>query len=73
MMAPVLETAAREFEPRLRLAKVDTDAEAELAGRFGIRSIPTLVMIKHGCETARMSGAVSAAQLTRWIEQNLQA
>ncbi|MGZ5932668.1 MAG: thioredoxin TrxC, partial [Rhizomicrobium sp.] len=41
MMAPVFEKAAREFEPRARFAKVDSDAEGALAARFNIRSIPT--------------------------------
>jgi thioredoxin 2 len=70
-MAPVFEVAAREFEPRLRLGKVDTDAEPELAGRFGIGSIPTLILFKHGAEAARISGALPPSELRRWITQNL--
>jgi thioredoxin 2 len=70
-MAPVFEAAAREFEPRLRLGKVDTDAEPELASRFGIRSIPTLILFKHGAEAARMSGALPPSELRRWIERHL--
>jgi thioredoxin 2 len=70
-MAPVFEAAAREFEPRLRLGKIDTDAEPELAGRFGIRSIPTLILFKHGVEAARLSGALPPNELRRWIERHL--
>ena len=66
-MAPVFAAAAREFEPRLRFAKVDTDAEPELASRFGIRSIPTLILYKGGRESARMSGALPAGELRRWV------
>ena len=47
-MAPVLEALSREAEPRLRVAKVDTDAVPEVAARFGIRSIPTLILFKGG-------------------------
>ena len=70
-MAPVFEAMAHEFEPRVRFSKVDTDAEPELAARFGIRSIPTLVLLKHGKEAARVSGALPAGQLRQWLEQNL--
>jgi len=70
-MAPVFEAAAHECEPRLRLAKVDTDSEPELASRFAIRSIPTLVLVRQGKEAARMSGALPAAELRRWIAQYL--
>jgi thioredoxin 2 len=68
-MAPAFEAAAREFEPRLRFAKVDTDAEQDLAMRYGIRSIPTLVLFKQGAEAARVSGALPPGELRRWIGQ----
>ncbi len=71
MMAPAFEAAAQTFEPRLRFGKVDTDAEHDLAGRYGIRSIPTLIMFRKGKEAARISGALSAGDLHRWIESNL--
>jgi thioredoxin 2 len=66
-MAPTFEAATREFEPRLRFAKVDSDHEQELAARFTIRSIPTLVMLHDGREIARVSGALPAQQLRQWI------
>jgi thioredoxin 2 len=71
MMAPAFEAAAREFEPRLRFGKVDTEREPELAGRYGIRSIPTLILFRKGNEAARISGALPAGELRRWIEANL--
>ena len=71
MMAPAFEAAARAFEPRLRFGKVDTDAEPELAGRYGIRSIPTMILFRKGNEAARISGALAAGDLRRWIESNL--
>lgn len=69
-MAPAYAQAATELEPHYRLAKVDTDAEPELAARFGIRSIPTLVLIRRGREMARRSGALGARDIVRWVRAN---
>ncbi len=66
MMAPQFEQAARELEPRIRLARVNTEAEQGLAARFGIRSIPTLALFRGGREIARQSGAMAAADIVRW-------
>jgi len=66
--APVFAQAAREFEPKLRLAKIDTDAQPELSRRFGIRSIPTLILLRGGREIARQAGALNAAQLRQFVE-----
>jgi thioredoxin 2 len=65
-MAPQFAAAARRLEPRFRLVKVNVDQEPELAQRFGIRSIPTMVMALHGRELARVAGAMSAADLEAW-------
>ena len=70
-MAPVFEAAAREFEPMLRFAEVDTDAEPELASCYEIRSTPTLIMFKAGREFTRKSGALSASEFHRWIKTHL--
>lgn len=70
-MAPQFEAAAAQLEPRLRLAKVDTEAQPALGGRFGIRSIPTLVLFRQGRELARQSGAMGAADIVRWAHQYL--
>jgi len=67
-MAPQFAAAARDLAGRVQFAKVDTDAEQALAQRFGIRSIPTLVLFRNGIEADRMSGAVSAADLKRWVD-----
>lgn len=69
--APVFVQAAGKFEPRLRLAKLDTEAQPQVAARFNIRSIPTLIMFQRGREIARQSGALSAAQLQQFIENTL--
>ncbi|WP_049623543.1 thioredoxin TrxC [Frateuria defendens] len=66
--APVFAEAARQFEPRLRLAKVDADASPKLSQRYGIRSIPTLLLLRDGREVARQSGALNPAQLRQFVE-----
>ena len=71
VMAPQFEAAAAQAEPRARLAKVDTEAQPALAARFGIRSIPTLVLFAQGRELARQSGAMSAADILRWLQPHL--
>ena len=71
MMAPQFEAAAAQLEPQVRLAKVDTEAQPALGGRFGIRSIPTLVLFKQGRELARQAGAMGAADIVRWTRQHL--
>lgn len=71
MMAPAFEEAAGILEPQVRLAKVDTEAAQDLAVRFGIRSIPTMVMFRGGREVARQSGATSAAGIVQWVRSHL--
>lgn len=69
--APVFAAASRDLEPRVRLAKIDTDAEQALAQRFAIRSIPTLIMLRGGRETARQAGALNAGQLRQFVDNAL--
>lgn len=68
--APVFEEAARTLEPKVRLAKLDTDANQATAARLGIRSIPTLIVFKNGKETARLSGAMPLGPFLEWVKQN---
>ncbi len=68
MMAPHFEAAAAQLEPRLRLGKIDTQAQPELGARFGIRSIPTLVLFRQGRELARQPGAMTQADIVRWAQ-----
>ncbi len=65
--APVFEAAAREVEPKVRFGKIDTEAEPELASRFGIRSIPTLIVYHKGRELARQSGAMERNAFLSWL------
>jgi len=71
MMAPAYAQAAVTLEPRVRLAKLNTEQEQGIAGQFNIRSIPTMVIFKSGREIARMSGAMSAADIVRWINSHI--
>ncbi|MHB0777476.1 thioredoxin TrxC [Halomonas sp. WWR20] len=71
MMAPIFAQTAGELEPRMRFAKLDTEAEQALAGRFGIRSIPTLIVFRNGQEIARQAGAMQATQLKQWLQPHL--
>jgi thioredoxin 2 len=70
-MAPAYEQAAKLLEPRLHLAKVDTEAQPSLGSRFGIRSIPTLALFHHGRELGRQSGAMSAQGIVQWVRQHV--
>ena len=71
MMAPVFAEAAGALEPRIRLAKVDTEAAPGIAARFGIRSIPTMVLVSKGREMARVSGAMPLPRLLAWVRQSV--
>lgn len=70
MMAPHFEAAAARLEPRMRLGKLDTQAEPDLAARFDIRSIPTLALFRGGREIARMSSALPADGIVRWAREH---
>ena len=63
MMAPAFEQAGKTLAGRALLVKVNSDDNPQLSARFGIRSIPTLVRVAQGRETARQSGAVPAAAI----------
>lgn len=67
MMAPAFAEAAIQLEPHARLAKLDTEQEQGIAARYGIRSIPTMIIFKQGKEIARQSGALATADIIRWI------
>ena len=70
-MAPDFAAAAARMEPHVRLGKVDTEAEPGIAQRYGIRSIPTLILFHHGREVARHSGAMPLSAIVQWTAQAL--
>jgi thioredoxin 2 len=71
MMAPAFEEAAQRLEPAARFAKLNTDEAQETAARYGIRSIPTLIVFKGGREVARQPGAMGTEALVRWVSDAL--
>jgi thioredoxin 2 len=71
MMAPAYERAAASLAPDVRLAKLDTEAEPDIAARFGIRGIPTLIAFRNGREIARQSGALDLPSLLHWIKTSI--
>src|SRR3979409_878799 len=70
-MAPQFEQAAGHLEPTVRLAKVNTEDEQALAGRFGIQAIPTMILFKNGQEGAPPRGAMNASGIESWVQQAL--
>ncbi|MGZ4959535.1 MAG: thioredoxin TrxC [Methylomonas sp.] len=68
MMAPAFAQAAQILEPHIRLAKVNTETQAQLGARYNIRSIPTLILFKGGRELDRQSGALGAQDIVRWAK-----
>jgi thioredoxin 2 len=67
--APTFSQMAGQYRDRVRFAKVDTEAEQQLAGRHGIRSIPTLALFRGGREVDRVAGALPAQQLQAWLSR----
>ena len=72
-MAPGLDKLAGERRSQLQVAKVNTDENPQLSGRYGIRGIPTLILFRGGAEVARQTGAMDPASLNRWVSQALGA
>ncbi|MEY4529085.1 MAG: thioredoxin [Nitrospirota bacterium] len=70
-MAPAYERAATVLEPHVRLAKVNTEEQQALAAKFGIASIPTLVIFRGGREVARQPGAMGTQDIERWVRGHL--
>ena len=71
MMAPAYEQAASRLEPQVRLAKLDTEAAPEIAARYAIRGIPTIIAFRDGREVARQTGAITdPAALADWIRSH---
>jgi len=69
MMAPVFAEANRKLRPRVRFAKVNTEQETDISRKYGIRSIPTMILFQGGQEKARMSGAMDLAQISNWLRE----
>ena len=68
-MAPAFARAARQLEPSIRLAKINTEDVPDLAARFNIRSIPTLILFSKGRELARQPGAMGLNDIIHWVQR----
>jgi thioredoxin 1 len=71
MIAPVLDEVSTTYQGRLTVAKMNVDDNREIPAKFGIRGIPTLMLFKDGQLAATKVGAMSKAQLTAFIDQQL--
>jgi len=71
MIAPILEEAAGEYVDKLSIVKLNVDESPNIAQKFGIRSIPTLMLFKDGAVQAQKLGAMSKSQLTEFLDTNL--
>lgn len=67
MIAPILDELADDFAGRLKICKVDVDANREIAARYSVRGIPTLMLFKSGNLSDTRVGALSKAQLTAFV------
>jgi len=71
MIAPILEEAASEYVDKMSIVKLNVDESPNIAQKFGIRSIPTLMLFKDGAVQAQKLGAMSKSQLTEFLDTNL--
>ena len=71
MIAPILDEVSRDYDGRVQVAKLNVDDNQEVAAKYGIRGIPTLMLFKGGQLAATKVGALSKAQLTAFIDQQL--
>jgi len=71
MIAPILDDVSGTYEGKLQIAKMNVDENRDIPAKFGIRGIPTLMLFKNGELAATKVGAMSKAQLTAFLEQQL--
>ncbi len=71
MIAPIIEQLAKEYAGKVVFAKLNTDENPMIAGRYGITGIPTLIFFKNGRPVDKVVGALPKAELKRWVERNL--
>jgi thioredoxin 1 len=71
MIAPILDEVSRDYADKLNVAKVNVDENQEIASKYGIRGIPTLMLFRNGAVVATKVGALSKSQLTAFLDSNL--
>ena len=72
MIAPILDEIAKEYGEKLKICKIDVDSNPDIAPKFGIRGIPTLIMFKAGNVESTKVGAVSKSQLIEFVDEIIQ-
>ncbi len=70
-IAPILDQVAKEYDGRLKIAKINVDENQQVPAKFGIRGIPTLMLFKNGNLEATRVGALSKSQLTAFLDSNI--
>lgn len=68
MLAPVIEQLGEKYEGKANICKLDVDAEPQLAARFGVMSIPTIIAFKNGKETGKLVGVRPTAELEALLD-----
>ncbi len=71
VVTPIVDEVSQQYEQRLRVVKINTDENPEIATQYGIRSIPTLMLFKNGQPVDRVIGAVPKATLSNTIDKYL--
>ncbi|MBX9740002.1 MAG: thioredoxin [Beijerinckiaceae bacterium] len=71
MIAPALEEIAKELDGKVKIVKMNVDENPGVPGKFGIRSIPTLMLFKGGELAAQKVGAASKGELSKWISGSI--
>ncbi len=71
MIAPVLEDLAEDYAGKLKICKIDVDSNKEMAAKFNVKGIPTLILFKNGNAEGKKVGALSKAQLAAFIDSTI--
>jgi len=71
MIAPILDEVSKDYDGRLKIAKMNVDENRDVPAKFGIRGIPTLMLFKNGNVEATRVGALSKSQLTAFLDSNI--
>lgn len=69
MMAPTFESVAKQFPLKIRFAKVNTENFGQISNRYSISGIPTMILFRNGKEAKRISGALDASSITKWLTE----
>jgi thioredoxin 1 len=73
IVAPAVEKVAADLAGKIKVVKINTDEQPELSNRFGVRSIPTLILFENGHEKDRVIGARPAPALRTWVDEKIRS